>query len=185
MISALLAEHIPVVGESAGLAPPPDLGSTGILIFDADGLGYSQAAQLAEGGPLRLVATLRTPTGSRLRELADSEVCAILLLDDLTPETLVKTIRSVAQGSTTLSHSLLMHLMDYAARLSADATGTLTTRERQVLQMLAEGQDTRSIATALNYSERTVKNVVHDVLMKLNCRTRAQAVGIATKAGVI
>lgn len=185
MISALLAEHIPVVGESAGLSPPPNLAAASILIFDADGPGFGQAVALARERPIRLVATLRTPTGSRLRELADAEVCAILLLDDLTPEALVKTTRSVAGGSTTLSHSLLMHLIDYAARLSADATGTLTGREREVLQMLAEGLDTRSIATALNYSERTVKNVVHDLLVKLNCRTRAQAVGIATKAGVI
>jgi DNA-binding NarL/FixJ family response regulator len=185
MVSALLAEHIPVVGEGPALEPAPDLTMTTVLIFEADGLGFSQAMSLTRGWPVRLVATLRAPTGSRLRELADAKVCAILLLDDLTPENLVRTTRLVAQGNTTLSHSLLMRLMDYAARISADATGALTARERQVLQMLADGQDTRSIATKLNYSERTVKNIVHDLLVKLNCRTRAQAVGMAAKAGVI
>jgi DNA-binding NarL/FixJ family response regulator len=54
-----------------------------------------------------------------------------------------------------------------------------------VLRLLAEGHDTRRIAMDLRYSERTVKNVVHDVLTKLNCRTRAQAVGVATRTGVI
>jgi DNA-binding NarL/FixJ family response regulator len=58
-------------------------------------------------------------------------------------------------------------------------------RERRVLQMLSDGEDTRAIALGLSYSERTVKNVVHDVLTKLNCRTRAQAVGLATRSGVI
>ena len=58
-------------------------------------------------------------------------------------------------------------------------------RERDVLRLLADGHDTREIATDLCYSERTVKNVVHDVLMKLNCRTRAHAVALATREGVI
>jgi DNA-binding CsgD family transcriptional regulator len=37
----------------------------------------------------------------------------------------------------------------------------------------------------LCFSERTVKNIVHDVLMKLNCRNRAHAVAMATRQGVI
>jgi DNA-binding CsgD family transcriptional regulator len=44
---------------------------------------------------------------------------------------------------------------------------------------------TREIAGALAYSERTVKNVVHDLMMKLNCRNRAHAVALATRQGVI
>ena len=52
-----------------------------------------------------------------------------------------------------------MRLIEHAARTSAEPAGVLTTRERQVLQMLAAGEDTRSIASGLNYSERTVKNV--------------------------
>ena len=55
--------------------------------------------------------------------------------------------------------------------------------ERPVmLHMLADGLTTREIAEELSYSERTVKNIVHDVLEKLGCRTRAHAVAIATRA---
>jgi len=42
-----------------------------------------------------------------------------------------------------------------------------------VLRMLADGETTRGIAERLNYSERTVKNIVRDLLSKLNCKTRA------------
>jgi DNA-binding NarL/FixJ family response regulator len=63
--------------------------------------------------------------------------------------------------------------------------GALSDRELAVLRMLADGEDTRGIAQGLCYSERTVKNVVHDVLTKLSCRTRAQAVATATRAGLI
>lgn len=185
MVSALIGEQIPISGESAGLHPVPDLLTTAVLVFDADGLGLSKTLGLVGTRSIRLVATMREPTGARLQELADVGVCSILLLEDLTPDVLVSTIRSVARGRTTLPHTLLMRLIEYAASTSADAVGGLTPRERQVLQMLAEGEDTRSIACGLNYSERTVKNVVHDVLTKLNCRTRAQAVGAAMRAGVI
>ena len=51
--------------------------------------------------------------------------------------------------------------------------------------MLADGQSTREIAERLSYSERTVKNIVRDLLIKLNCKTRAHAVGFATRRGVI
>lgn len=185
MVATLLSEQIPVCGESDGLTPAPDLQRTAVLVFGADGVGLSRTVRHVGTRPVRLVATLRDPTGSRLRELADFGVCAILLLDDLTPDLLVTTIRSVARGRTTLSHSLLMCLLEHAARRGSDALSGLTPRERRVLEMLAEGEDTRSIAGQLNYSERTVKNVVHDVLTKLNCRTRAQAVGAAMRAGVI
>lgn len=43
----------------------------------------------------------------------------------------------------------------------------------------------RSIAQRLCYSERTIKNIVHDVLVKTNCRTRAHAVALATRQGFI
>ena len=185
IVSTLLSEHIPVSGDSAGMKPGPDLTSTTILVFNADGPGLPRALDVVGSSPVRLVATLREPTGARLHELADVGVCAILLLEELTPDMLVSTIRSVSRGRTSLPHSLLLRLIEHAARMSADATGALNEREKQVLQMLAEGEDTRSIASGLNYSERTVKNVVHDVLTKLNCRTRAQAVGMAMKAGVI
>jgi DNA-binding NarL/FixJ family response regulator len=61
----------------------------------------------------------------------------------------------------------------------------LTSRELAVLRMLADGEVTRGIAEQLNYSERTVKNIVRDVLVKLECRTRAHAVALATRRGLI
>jgi DNA-binding NarL/FixJ family response regulator len=71
------------------------------------------------------------------------------------------------------------------ARASQGGSGALSPRERDVLRLLADGLDTREIAVDLCYSERTVKNVVHDVLMKMHCRTRAHAVALATREGVI
>ena len=61
----------------------------------------------------------------------------------------------------------------------------LTEREQQVLALIAQGHPTREVAQELCYSERTVKNVLHDVVTKLNARSRSQAVAHAVREGLI
>ena len=73
---------------------------------------------------------------------------------------------------------------DVLAPRGLSATG-LTERERQVLELLADGEDTQTIATRLRYSERTVKTVVHDLTTRLGVRNRTQAVAHALRHGLI
>jgi DNA-binding NarL/FixJ family response regulator len=61
----------------------------------------------------------------------------------------------------------------------------LTTREQQVLRLIADGHATREVARELSYSERTVKSIVHDVVMKLDARSRSHAVAHAVRDGLI
>jgi DNA-binding NarL/FixJ family response regulator len=61
----------------------------------------------------------------------------------------------------------------------------LTDREIKVLKLLAEGLDTAEVGRRLFYSERTVKNIVHDVTSRLNLRNRTQAVAYALRQGLI
>jgi DNA-binding NarL/FixJ family response regulator len=120
-----------------------------------------------------------------VREIVDAGVTAVLLHSSLTPETLVASLRAVAAGTVMLPSDLLPRLLSHVRRTSGLGPTGLNARERSVLRLLADGSDTRGIAEDLCFSERTVKNVVHDVLTKLNCRTRAQAVALATREGVI
>lgn len=62
------------------------------------------------------------------------------------------------------------------------ATG-LYAREVDVLRLLAEGQDLVEIAEQLNYSERTVRNIIHGVLNRLKLRNRVHAVAYAAPRG--
>ncbi|CAM5282882.1 response regulator transcription factor [Streptomyces californicus] len=61
----------------------------------------------------------------------------------------------------------------------------LASREVDVLRLVAEGYDTADIATKLAYSERTIKNVLHSVMTRLQLRNRSHAVAYAMRQGLI
>ena len=61
----------------------------------------------------------------------------------------------------------------------------LESREVDVLRLLADGLDTVEIAGRLSYSERTVKNIIHGVLSRLNLRNRSHAVAYALRNGLL
>jgi DNA-binding NarL/FixJ family response regulator len=174
-----------VRGESVALAPTPLVDGLDVLLFESEGSALRRAVRLAEGAPTRLVATVRVISEQQLREIVDAGVGAVLPYGSLTPETLVASLRAVLAGTVTLPGDLLARLLIHVTQASSLGPAALNARERSVLRLLAEGLDTRGIADDLCFSERTVKNVVHDVLTKLNCRTRAHAVALATREGVI
>ena len=108
--------------------------------------------------------------------------------DTLTPEALAAAVQAAASGAGVLAPDLLGSLLRSAAVGNGDgrpALARLTEREQQVLALIAKGHPTREVALELCYSERTVKNVLHDVVTKLNARSRSQAVAHAVREGLI
>jgi DNA-binding NarL/FixJ family response regulator len=185
MAACLQQADFIVRGESATLAPVPEVAGLDVLVFEYAGTTLRRAVRLAEGKPTRLVATVRDVSEQSVRELVDAGVGAVLPHSTLTPDTLIASLRAVVAGTVTLPGDMLARLLLYVTQTSHLGPGGLNVREKSVLRLLADGLDTRGIAEDLCFSERTVKNVVHDVLTKLNCRTRAQAVAVATREGVI
>jgi DNA-binding NarL/FixJ family response regulator len=114
-----------------------------------------------------------------------------LARDTLTPDALAGAVQAAANGSSVIAPGLLAGL---AQRHTAGAPATaatngraphLTVREQQVLSLIADGLPTREVAQRLSYSERTVKNVLHDAVTKLGVRSRSQAVAHAVRDGLI
>jgi DNA-binding NarL/FixJ family response regulator len=184
MASCLQQADFVICGESATLAPEPVVTGLDILVFEYAGTTLRRAVRLADGNT-RLVATVRDVTEQAVREIVDAGVGAVLPHRTLTPDTLIASLRAVVAGTVTLPGDMLARLLLHVTQTSHLGPTNLNPRERSVLRLLADGMDTRGIAEDLRFSERTVKNVVHDVLTKLNCRTRAQAVAVATREGVI
>jgi DNA-binding NarL/FixJ family response regulator len=111
----------------------------------------------------------------------------VLRKDTLTTESLASAVRAAVDGTGVVTAELLHELLDGLAANGLDrpAPARLTDREQQVLTLIAEGHPTREVAERLCYSERTVKNILHDVVTKLNARSRSQAVAHAVREGLI
>lgn len=185
MAACLSSDGFRVVGESAAFSPFPPSGGVDVLVFEAEDRGLQRAVQFATQTGVRLVAVVRQPTEALLGDAVEVGVHAVVLFADVNPRSLVSSVRAVLSGHTALPRDVLPRLLERATKGAHHAAGSLTPRELQVLKLLADGEDTRGIADELSYSERTVKNVVHDVLAKMNCRNRAHAVALATRQGVI
>jgi DNA-binding NarL/FixJ family response regulator len=111
----------------------------------------------------------------------------VLRKETLTTESLASAVRAAADGTGVVTSELLHDLLDGLAANGDEkpAAARLTDREQQVLSLIADGHPTREVAQHLCYSERTVKNVLHDVVTKLGARTRSQAVAHAVREGLI
>jgi DNA-binding NarL/FixJ family response regulator len=113
------------------------------------------------------------------------------LLKRSTPEDLIAAIHTVAAGDALLSPSVTRRVVDKMARQPVIAEGgdprldELTPREREVLELIAQGLSNREIAAALVVEETTVKTHVKRVLMKLDARDRVHAVILAYEWGLV
>jgi DNA-binding NarL/FixJ family response regulator len=184
LVSAL-GDQFVVAGESSGLDPRPDASLVDILVFAVETLPVRRAAALMDGASTRLVAVVMDPREDQLVEAVIAGVRGVLDRTELTPERLRSCLDAVAAGHDAIPSGFLARLAARCASDGASARERLASRELDVLRILAAGGDTREVASELAYSERTVKNIVHEVLVKLDCRTRAHAVALATRKGLI
>ncbi|MFE7646522.1 helix-turn-helix transcriptional regulator [Streptomyces phaeoluteigriseus] len=138
-------------------------------------------------GPLLLVADTFTAAGVRLAVRAG--VVAILQSAEATPERLLTAVRAARCGEGRMSYGVLARLLDEAA---GDAEhrrpvpdSPLTARQKTVLALVAEGHGNAAIARELSCSQHTVKNVMYDLMTRLQVRNRAHAVAHGVRTGLI
>lgn len=136
-----------------------------------------------------VVATLGA--GS-LQRVVECGVAAVLRRAEADQDRLLRLVLAIANGEGVLPGDLLGELLTRVGRLQRSALdprglslSTLTAREAEMLRMVSEGLDTAEIARRTAYSERTVKNVLHEVISRLHLRNRAHAVGYALRNGLI
>lgn len=110
------------------------------------------------------------------------------LLKDVTPDALVEAIRAVHRGEARLHPEIMRKLMEQVVHQPpvelADGASALTQREREVLQLVAQGQSNREIAEALVISEKTAKAHVSNILGKLGLEDRTQMAIYAIRNGL-
>jgi len=110
------------------------------------------------------------------------------LLKDCAFEELATAIRSVVEGKIYLSPEIARPVLeDYLRYLSRDdfsETSVLTPREREIIQLLAEGKSAREIASALNLSVKTVDTHRYQIMKKLKVKSIAELVKFAIREGI-
>ena len=107
------------------------------------------------------------------------------LLKDSGAEDLVRAIRAVAGGESWLSPAVSNAVLDDYRRHVTDPIDLLTSREREVLQMLAEGKTNKEIAVILNLSVYTVDAHRGRIMEKLNLHSINELVRFAVRKGLI
>jgi DNA-binding NarL/FixJ family response regulator len=147
---------------------------------------------LKRAGIAHTLLIMRAIDDAAVVSAAEVGVSGLLRRSEATPEALVRTIQKVAAGDGVIPSDLLGHLLGQVGRLQRQVLSPrgltfsgLSDREIDVLRLIAEGHDTNEIARQLCYSQRTVKNVLHDVTTRLQLRNRSHAVAYAVREGLI
>ncbi|ANN15951.1 helix-turn-helix transcriptional regulator [Amycolatopsis orientalis] len=185
--------------EQLHLLPSAQAGTPDVIVAVVDGVvGSSTFAFLRQfqgagvtSAPRAVVVADRF-RAEDLLVAVECGVTALLSRAEIKEGTLPSAVLAVARGSALMSHRLQGILLDQLTQLRfqvlAPAGLTLfgyETRERDVLQLIAEGYQTDEIAKKLAYSEGTVKNVLYGLMNRLRLSTRSQAVAYAMRAGLI
>ncbi|HDP89756.1 MAG TPA: response regulator transcription factor [Thioalkalivibrio sp.] len=113
------------------------------------------------------------------------------LLKDCAFDELAEAIRTIAAGRTYLSDEMAgIVVKDYVQRLTepgpdpANAFSVLTSREREVLQLVAEGHTTKQIASMLHVSVKTIESHRQNLMDKLEIRSVAELTKYAVREGL-
>ncbi len=107
------------------------------------------------------------------------------LLKDTSRKVLFEAIRAAARGESLLPPAVLEKVVAHLTEPRPVEAGRLSKREREVLPLLAQGAANKEIAARLHISERTVKAHVTSVFNKLGVNSRAEAVAVALRSGLL
>ena len=192
------ADGIEVAGEAGNgadavalaLAEAPDVVLMDIRMPGMDGLAATKLiAGTGEPGPK--VVMLTTFGFDEYVYEALRAGASGFLLKDAPRHDLIAAVRAAAAGDALLAPSVTRMLIEAFARKppamapSPAALASLTSRERDILRLIARGRSNAEIAGDLVVSEATVKTHVGHVLAKLGLRDRVQAVILAYETGMV
>jgi DNA-binding NarL/FixJ family response regulator len=189
--------EIVAVGEAGSVGEAwqhAELAEAGVVVVDPDGLAgaYEFIRQVGEAnGTQVLVCSARCEEHDVLA-CVQAGAIGYMSKATLTPAVLVASVTAAASGAGVMAPEILGTLLRGLTRVSREVLeprgvtlSRLSQREQEVLRLVADGHPIREVAKRLCYSERTIKNVIHDVVIKLDVRTRSQAVAMAVREGLI
>jgi len=161
----------------------PDVAIMDVTMPELNGIEATR--RLAELSPRTRVLALSMHKDSvYVREILRAGARGYLLKDSSDAD-LLAAVRAVAKGEGYISPGVSEAVLSDYRRHVSDPLDLLTGREREVLQLIAEGQTNKEIATALNLSVYTVEAHRGRVMEKLNLHSTGELVRFALRSGLI
>jgi DNA-binding NarL/FixJ family response regulator len=155
-----------------------------------DGIEATRRIHAATGHSKVLVLTMHDEDALRVKALRAGAVG--FLTKDCAMQEVVETVRRVAHGDTVFSPEIAAAMMnEFPANGATNGhdvavvESPLTKREREILQLVADGHSTTEIARNLFISAKTVKNHLASIYAKLDSRDRTQAVLSGMRMGIV
>jgi len=166
----------------------PDLLIIDISMPLMNGIEVASRAQKLEAAPGVIILSMHADESYIMRALAAG--ARGYLVKDATDEDLIPAVRAVAAGKPFFSPTVAAVLMeDYVRQLRArglsDSYELLTDREREILQLLAEGRSNKEVAALLDVGLSTVETHRANLMQKLNLHNTAEIVLYAVRKGII
>ena len=185
-LSLSRSPHIRVVGEAGDGQSAIDLAERrrpNVVIMDVrmpgmDGLDATKELTAKTPETAVLIFTAYSERSLLARGLESGAKGYIL--KEAPHETLVRAIEKVAGGESFIDPALMPAFLS-----GKDREDMLTGREREILQLLADGMSNADVAQRLFISQETVKSHVRHILAKLEADTRTHAVAIALRDAII
>lgn len=202
-ISIHADDPISLTGVAGALKPRPE-----VLVLQAEEAHQAKVAVVVSDGvteqTLRILRSTTRASGAplvlivtQIKEcdlvaVAAEGVLGLVRREEASPERLVAVVRSAAAGEGAVPPDLLGRLMDQVRHVQNQVLAPrglhfngLTDREIDILRLVAEGFSTVEIAAKVAFSERTVKQILHDIQVRFQLRNRCHAVAQALRHGLI
>ncbi len=192
---SMIEEGFDVVGEAqdgveaVALAEQlvPDVILMDVSMPNCDGVEACRQVK-SHGTPSKIVMLTMHADKEVLTNAIRAGASGYLVKDCSTTE-IADAVRMAAGGDTVLSPQLAKSMLDEVRRLDeriqSEEERTVTKREEEVLQLIADGCSTPEVAERLYISQKTVKNHLASIYQKLDARDRTQAVLQAVRMGIV
>jgi DNA-binding NarL/FixJ family response regulator len=179
---------ITIVGDSPGInGPELSLLRPDVIVLDIDGLGVpiEEAVNSCESAsPQSRVCVISAQHRSRVMQRALSAKAAAYVVKDTSPAMMTEIVHAIARGDYYADPRLAGAMLRRRSTRSTEAS-ELSSREFEIVRLIADGLSNREIGNRLSLSEKTVKNHVSHILAKLKVNARSGVAVYAVRNGIV
>ncbi|MBW8781587.1 MAG: response regulator transcription factor [Verrucomicrobia bacterium] len=179
-----------ITGEAASVATAVESAAAhrpDVVLLDIrlpDGTGFDACRQILQRSPATRVLVLTSVADENVVDDAIRAGAHGYLLKEVHGRSLVQAIHDVAAGKSILDPAItarVLTLMRSTAPATRDALAALSTQERRVIALIAEGKTNKEVAAAMDLTEKTVKNYLSNIFDKLHVTRRSEAAALYAK----